>query len=273
MNIIKIKKLNITSNEFDEEKNTWEEIDITKLEYPFTRYFGQPVEVDKDVTVEDLMIHIKKHSELINLCFYSYLDGESIIPYCDLALSEPDEKHFIDTIEFFWANELLENEYYLFGTFHGIITKEENFNQIEASRVNSFALDLTLINNWKHCNIFINDGMRASTIDDNEKGQVMQLRNRWTLFQLLKYFLSDLTCYGSLEDLIKEKEDFEKEKNRYDGFRKDPEFATKLRQDELVIFITEVKSQLEAVNEDLKLALEEEDFESAAEFNLSLIHI
>lgn len=265
MNILRINKNSITSFEFDETTKGFVETNIQDLNFPFTRYFAQVVEIAEDVTVEDFMKHLKKYSEIINLCFHGYINGESIVQYCDLALEEPTEKYFIDTVELFWATELFDDEYCLFGTFHGTITQEENYHHIETQRINSFPLDLIPINQWKHSRLVINESIKASSIDEDENSEVLRLKNRWTLFELLEYFLYELMCYGSIENQQKEIELYESSKEKYEGFRVDPEFAEKLDKEELVAFIGEIETQIEITKEALEIAVEDDDFESANE--------
>lgn len=265
MNILKINKNNITSFEFDESTKDYVETDIQDLKFPFTRYFSQVVEIAEDVTIEDFMCHLKEHHKIIDLCFYGYINGESIVQYCDLALEEPSEKYFVDTVELFWATELVEDEYCLFGTFHGTITKEENYNYIEANRINSFPLDLVTINNWKHCKISINEVIKASSIDEDYQSSVLQLRNRWTLFELIQFFLYELMCYGSTSDQKEEMEIFAANQIKYGGFRVDPDFAETLDKEELMEFVAELENQIFLTKETLIMAVNEEDFEEAKE--------
>lgn len=265
MNILRINKNSITSFEFDEKTEKFEEINIKDLNYPLTRYFSQVVELSDDLTIEDFMYHIKNYSEIIDLCFYGYINGESVVQYCELALQDCEEKYYIDTVELFWATELFEDEYCLFGTFHGTITQEENYKHIESNRTNSFSLDLIPINQWKHCKMVINEIIRASSIDEDDQGQILKLRNRWTFFELIEYFLYELMCYGSIENQAKEIESYQENKTKYEGFRVDPEFAEKLDKEELMAFVGEIESQIELTKEALKIAVEDDDFESANE--------
>ena len=265
MNILRINKKTITSSEFDEKTEKFVETNIQDLKFPFTRYFSQIVELSDNLTVEDFMAHLKNYSEIINLCFYGYTNGESIVQYCDLAEQETTDKHFVDTVELFWATELIEDEYCLFGTFHGTITEEKNYHHIEAQRINSFPLDLTPINQWKHCKMIINESIKASSVDQNENSEVLRLKNRWTLFELIEYFLIELMCYGSIENQNKEMETYKTNMVKYEGFRVDPEFAEKLDKEELVTFIEELKHQIFLTEETLIMAVEEEDFEEAKE--------
>lgn len=265
MNILRINKDTITSFELDEKTEKYVEKNIKDLKYPFTRYFSQVVEVSEDVTIEDFMSHLKRYSEIIDLCFYGYINGESIVQYCNLAMQDCEEKHFVDTIEFFWATELYEDEYCLFGTFHGTITEKENFKHIEANRTNSFHLDLIPINRWKHCKMVLNEEIKASSINEHDEGEILKLRNRWTLFEVIEYFLYELMCYGSVENQAKEIQNYEENKTKYEGFRVDPEFAEKLDKEELIAFVGEIESQIELTKEALKIAVEDDDFESANE--------
>lgn len=265
MNILRINKNSITSFELNEKTEKFEEKNIKDLNYPFTRYFSQVVELADDLTIEDFMYHLKNYSEIIDLCFYGYTNGESIVQYCDLASQDCEEKYFVDTVELFWATELFEDEYCLFGTFHGTITQEENYKHIEANRSNSFPLDLIPINQWKHCKMIINEVIRASSIDEDDQSQILKLRNRWTLFELIEYFLYELMCYGSVENQAKEIESYKENKTKYEGFRVDPEFAEKLNKEELIAFVGEIESQIELTKEALKIAVEDDDFESANE--------
>lgn len=263
MNILRINKKTITSYEHDEKKDTWSYVNIDKMSFPFSRYFSQVVEIAEDVTIEDFMNHLKKHSELIDLCFYSYLSGESIVPFCELASKKADNKMNVDSVEMYWTNDLVDDEYFLYGTLHGIITNKKNFKFIEENRSNSFLLDLSPINDWKHCKLFINDTIKASTIDEEDQTHIMRLRNRWTFFELLQYFLYELTCYGSIEDQTEEREIFETNQVKYDTFRVDPDFAKKLDKEELIAFIDGVQVEIDMATESLEMAVKEEDFEMA----------
>lgn len=265
MNILRINKKTITSSEFDEKTEKFVETNIQDLKFPFTRYFSQIVELSDDLTVEDFMAHLKNYSEIINLCFYGYTNGESIVQYCELAEQEATDKYFVDTVELFWATELIEDEYCLFGTFHGTITEEANYHHVEAQRINSFPLDLTPINQWKHCKMIINESIKASSIDQDENSEVLRLKNKWTLLELLEYFLIELMCYGSIENQKKEIEIYENNMVKYEGFRVDPEFAEKLDKEELITFIEELKHQILLTKETLIMAVDEEDFEEAKE--------
>lgn len=265
INTLRINKNSITSFEFDEKADKFQEINIKDLNYPFTRYFSHVVELEDNLTIEDFMRHLKDYSEIIDLCFYGYINGESVVQYCDLALQDCEEKYFIDTVELFWATELFEDEYCLFGTFHGTINEKENHKHIEAHRTNSFPLDLIPINQWKHCKMVINEVIRASSIDEDEQSEILKLRNRWTLFELIEYFLYELMCYGSVENQAKEIENYNDSKNKYEGFRVDPEFAEKLDAEELMLFVGEIESQIEITKQALEIAVDDDDFESANE--------
>lgn len=265
MNILKINKSKISVIETEENSENFIEKNIEDLKHPISRYFSYIVEIADDVTIEDFMNHLRKHSEVIDSCFYSYIQGESIVQYCDLANKEPGEKYFVDIVELFWATELYEDQYCLFGTFHGMIKDEKNLNNLEEGDLNSFPLDLTPINNWKHCKIIINDTIRVSYVDESNENDIIRLKNKWTLFELLQHFLAELMCYGSLENQQKEIESFNSSQLKYEGFRVDPNFADKLDKEELTAFIEEVEMQIEITKSALEVAVEEDDFESANE--------
>jgi len=265
MNILKINKSAIYVIEIDEDSENVVEKNIHDLQSPISRYFSYIVEVSDDVTIEDFMNHLRNHSEVIDACFYSYIQGESIIQYCDLVNKEPEEKYFVDTVELFWATELYEDEYCLFGTFHGMITEKENLHHLEVGDLNSFPLDLNPINNWKHCKMIINETIRVSYVDESNENDIIKLKNKWTLFELLQHFLAELMCYGSLENQQLEIESYKNSQIKYEGFRVDPDFAGKLNKDELVAFISEVETQIEITKNALEVAVEEDDFESANE--------
>lgn len=263
--MIIIKKDSIISLEENKESGVFEEVNILDLEYPFTKYFGQIVEISDDVTVEDFMNHLSEYSEIIDLCFYSYMNGQPFSQYYDLMLTDPDEKYFIDIVEFFWATEVIESEYCMFGTFHGISSSTETKNYEDDNVPTAYPLDLIPINKWKHCRLIINDSLRASSIDEDSNGQILSLRNRWTLFELIQYFLFELMCYGSVDDLKQEIELYEKNKTKYEGFRVDPDFAEKLDKEELLAFVGEIEKQLAFNKEALEIAVQDDDFESATE--------
>ena len=267
MNSLKIQKDKIISVDFDESTEKFVETDIaTRPDLPLTKYFAQVVEMADDVTVGDFLAHLRNHSEIIDLVFYSYMNGESIVQYCDLALQEPKEKHFIDEVELFWATELFEDEYCLFGTFHGIIKTEEKKNYIEENNgLNSFPLDIVPVNEWQHCRLVINESIRASSYDENDESYILKLKNRWTFFELIEYFLYELMCYGSVENQAKEIAKYKEDKVKYQSFRVDPDFAEKLDKKELILFIGEIETQIEITQEALQIAVNDDDFESANE--------
>jgi hypothetical protein len=260
MNVLKINKSNITSAEYNQLTQEWIDTDIKELSFPFTRYFSQVIELSNDLTIEDLMKHLRNYSDVIDFCFYSYLNGVSIKEYCDLAEKEPVIKSIVDTIELYWATELNEDEYCLFGTFHGIVTKEEELAKIKDINLNSFKMDLTPINEWKHCTIILDETLKASAGTDDGHENIVKLKNRWTLFDLLQYFLFDITFFGSVEQQKKEIEDFDAAQKKYDGFRVDPEFANNLTQEELITFIAEIKKQIVHNGALLEDAVDSEDF-------------
>ena len=263
MNVLKINKTNITSAEFDVVTEKFIDTNIKELSFPFTRYFSQVIELSDDLTVEDLMKHIENYSDVIDFCFYSYLDGVSIKEYCTLMAKETEKKSFVDNIELFWSTELNGDEYSLFGVFHGVVTSKENMSKVEEIGVNSFRMDLTPINEWKHCGLILDDTIRASVGSEDGNNSIIKLKNRWTLFELIQYFVFNLTCYGTVEEQRLEIEEFDANTKKYDGFRVDPEFADKLNKEELCLFIEEVEKQIQINVDMLNEAVENEDFEAA----------
>ncbi len=264
MNILKINKTNITSAELDESTEKWIVKDIKELSFPFTRYFSQPIKLADDLTVEDLMKHIHNYSDIIDFCFYSYTNGISVKEYFDFMETEPEKKSFVDTIELHWATSLFENEYCMFGTLHGIITKESEMHLVGEYGINSFKMDLTPINQWKHCRIVLDENIKALANSEDGEVETMKLINRWTLFDLLQYFLFEVTISGTVEDQKKEIEEFDATQKKYETFRSDPDFAQKLNKDEVVLFMTEIKKQIESNEEMLKEAVDNDDFETAS---------
>ncbi len=261
---LKISKSKIETKEFDEQKDEWTYKDIKDLPYPFTRYFGQTVELSEDLTVEDLMEHINNYKDVIDLCFYSYTGGASVSEYYQLMKQEPEEKLFIDTIILFWSTSITEEEYYMFGAVRGIITDEKNFDKIEEHGSNSFKVDLFPINAWKHCKFETDEVIEATASDDDGGAFKMDLLNKFSLFEFLQFFLLELTCYGGVEDQKREIEEFEADQKKYQQFRVDPDFASKLNEGELFAFIDEIEEQIEVNKEILKMSIEKDDFETAS---------
>lgn len=263
MNILKINKNSIIASEFNKDANKWEEKDIKELPHPFTKYFGYFVELSEDLIVEDLMKHIYNYSDIIDFCFYSYTNGVSIKEYFNLMETDPEKKSFVDTVVLFWSSEIDNNEYNIFGTFHGIITTKEELEKLEELEVNYFRLELTPINEWKHCKIRIDDSIIAYTQNEEQDIKIIKLRKRWTLSDLLQYFLFEVTCFGTVEDQKKEIDEFDATQKKYESFRVDPDFALKLSKDELDTFIEEIKIQIQANYKLLQDAVETDDFETA----------
>jgi hypothetical protein len=268
MQILKINKNNITSAEYDENLKKWIDIDIKELPYPFPRYFSQVIELSEDLTIYDLMMHIKNHAEDINYCFYSYLKGVDIKEYVTLMEVEPAIKSVVDTIEFYWTTDLRGDEYYLYGTYHGLITKEEELAKLklEDLELNSFKMDYTPLNEWKHCAIFLDESIKASAKGQDNESHIIKLRNRWSLFEFLQFFLYDLTYFGNVEQQKKEIEEFDVSQKKYEGFRSDPDFALKLTKEELTYFIEEIKATIKENKESMQEADDNEDFLKANDF-------
>lgn len=268
MQILKINKNNITSAEYDENLKKWIDIDIKELPYPFTRYFSQVIELSEDLTIHDLMMHVKKYAEDINYCFYSYLKGVDIREYIVSMEVDPDKKSIVDIIEFYWTTDLRGDEYYLYGTYHGIITNEEELAnlKLEDPELNSFKMDYTPLNEWKHCKIILDESIKASAKGPDNESHIVRLRNRWSLFEFLQFFLYDVTYFGNVEQQKKEIEEFDASQKKYEGFRNDPDFALKLTKEELSYFIEEIRLTIKENKESMQEADDNEDFLKANEF-------
>lgn len=204
MQKITIYKDKITINKMDEQSKNWAEYDISKLDGPITKYFNVLTEIKEDVTVEDFMFNLEKHEVIIDYCLCGYLND---VPF-KLFLNEvykDSEDSDLEEIELVWEGEIMNKDLAMVGYLRGWLSRkriEEIGEEFDAPLDISF-MPLPM---WKKCKLSLNENMIISDygeIDNIDQQLLYEGFYRWTLFEVMSNFLTEISLAGPPDDVRK----------------------------------------------------------------------
>ena len=258
MRKIIIYKDRVTVTQWDEFSKTWTEHDVLKLNVPFTMHFNRLVEIHPDVTVEDFMKHLEKHESVIDYCFADYMQGISLRLFLN-EMEKEDVDSGLEDVELFWEGETINHDLAIIGYLR-VWLKEEKVKELGNEFDVPHDINFLSLNSWKKCNFILNENLTIVS-----HGQTHEIKNdvifegfyRWTFFEVVSNFLSELTLNGSPEQrdaLLAEMEN-----KQYDAkeISKDKD-----KSQFWMAFLEAEISDLRARKEKI---LEEEDYERAAQ--------
>lgn len=229
MNKVIIGKKNIFFTAYSENQEEWIKKDILEIKNPFTWYLPYNVEIEEDVTVKDVLMHLKKQELLIDVVFCGYLGGAKLKDFIDEANLEPDLdfKENIEVVELCWDAEIeplsLEMEgvgefnIYNIPGMRGV--KTETGIDPESPEYYAEELDLTLValRNYANTRITTNSYVEyaiLSDISDPLPETVMDGEMQWSLFDFISTLLAEISYYGApkeqraiIEEITREESD------------------------------------------------------------------
>jgi len=253
MNSITLRKGGFYAREYDEKES---KTTFSKVDGPICLHFQSTIEVDRDVTVEDLMRVLMKNESDIDMMFYGFSKGLRIRPFYEEMLLPPNNKRIdIAYVEVGWSSDYFgsdrpgkSNELFLFVQISGIAKKRQK------NELRSYNLSQVPLNDWKHIGLSVCDMMRVHDFRVNQKGEtgktetqvitLIEAKRDMTLYDFIGGFIESIAWYG------------------YPSQRKE-------RMDDIEEIISEPDEDigeysLEDKEYELKKALGEEDYERAS---------
>ena len=208
---VKINNGEITCKEYNE--NLGIEVDAFIEVDDFAYHYDSPIELAEDLTIEGFFNALFPYFDIIDEHFVSFTRGFKLQPFyeqlkkdADLFdqtkdVDDEDMADDISHIEMYWSSEKFDWEdrvhskihscFKDYGTYHGVNKNPDGV---------SFGLSFTSLNNWKHYRFVLNETYECR----GAKREILFISNKsWHLFDLLRYFLYELTFHGYPEDAEK----------------------------------------------------------------------
>jgi UvrB/uvrC motif len=253
--IIHFTKSNIQISEYNDDLKIYQ---LKKLENDqLELHYNWNVTFEDNLTVADFMHCLQPFFKKIDTQFIAYTKGFELMHYYT-QMNKPNtkkkEKDEIDFMEMYWNAEVSEYEnvedgktetdYSYYASYHGVSTKEKY----------NFSFSLTPINEWKHYPFKLNETFTCTFYGKNKKGKMTAKKlftytKHFTLYELIRYFVYELTYMGYTDDIIDKGHRFEQQVNEI----KNQNFKS-FSIDDMMI---------ESYENDLQKAIEEERFEAA----------
>lgn len=214
----------------------------TRLLGSLVPYFGYFTEFDEGVTVKNFIEAIGEFDEEIDRVFSGYLRGVEFNLFLQEALIMPTSELSMDYIELSWKVKMISAP--------DMIVLDIIPNMIGVTEINGSTSDvITELDFIKLRNIcqFVISEQTALDIPNPKTNQiVIETERRWTLFDIISGFLSEISKYGSPEEKSQMIDELNKE--------------SKLSFLELLEYVDEIESLSETIeNEDPEDLLDDDD--------------
>ena len=255
MDYIKFYNDRVVVNIWNENYEKWEEVKLSFIEKPISRYLRYLVMFDENLTVENFLRHLKTDMKNLNTIFKSSMGGFPLDPFFDeLDKDSTDELNDeIDCVEFYWATEIYENDFSEYCSYHGPGKPDDKGDVI------NWSFGFSPLQNWKHHIIKLNheyvidkynfDGPKWDSV---YKGREILFKGEkeFTLYDILDGFFFELSFYGSPENRDEKSKDLERVHDAYENGE---------------LELVEFDYKLEMMEQELKSFISEEKFEEADE--------
>lgn len=251
-----IHKDKITLAIFDEAKETWHETEISKDGERLGKYFNKLVEVKEDVKVEDFMNLLHRHEQEIDYCFSAFMDELPFsLFYADMNSGVGEGNSDLEAVEMFWSIEIINNELIMLGTLRGWLS-EDRAKELDVSMDIPHDISFLSLSLWKNAFFEVNEFYTLRDlghIDNLEEKILHEGINRWTLFELIRDFLCEITVNGSPEQREKLLEEMEKKSYDINELAKDKEQA--------LFWLDVLQGETDDCKNQIQRALDEEEYE------------
>ena len=229
--MIKIYKDKIIATVYNPKTSSWEEINVLEQDESLLNYFKDEIQIDKGVTVLDLMKILQRESNVIDTVFFSWNGGIPIQVFLDWVEEHPgqENKSF---------KKIVFSQY--------IDLSEDNFELVKDMTVvdqkgDTHGLDFSQISEWYHLPIEINNNLLSDKPELNNQPITL------SLFDFLATFLDELTFYGRPENQISQIKEIVQTLEEFKERSPEPITLT-----------------LEQLQDQLTQALQQEDYEAAS---------
>jgi hypothetical protein len=257
MNYVRFKKDGLYSKEYDEngKATKW-----AKANAPIYVYFQSIVEIDKRVTLGDIIHTLIVNEADIDAMFMGCTRGRRLRPYYDEMLRPPSNKRTdLSHLEIIWVADYYradnfnhENELYLGLQVNGVSR--------DSQEANYHALSRAPLNDWKHLKVELNDTLMVNEFISGQQSEtgttsmhvvtLLEARKEITLYDLICGLLSELTMYGYPEQRMERMGDIQS-------------LVEHMEDEDLL-------STLQQKEADLKDAIGTENYEQAAQLKMEI---
>lgn len=254
--IIKFRNNEIIINEYN--KNLKLRTDVPLSVDDIERYYNTIVEFEDDLTVEGFITALKPFFSKIDKQFIAYTRGFELMHYY-VQMQKPAKKEKKDPIlyvEFCWSGEISEHENVEEGTIDSDFTFDASYHGFSLKEKAGYSFSLSPINEWKHYLLKLNKKFKGTFSGHDENDDLVmktlfESTREYTLHELIKYFVYELTWMGYTDHIIEKGKELDQQvKDIESGKEKTVEFDI----DEWMIGFYE---------KDLKRAVKEDRFEAA----------
>lgn len=201
MHHITITKTTMLASIWDDLLSEWRDEDIAISDLPIVWYFSHDVVIEENVTLRDIITQLKNHANILNIVFVSYLIGISIESlYESLLIEEPiASDNDIDTICLLWIAEsstvedIVQLNMYPTMMALQVLSEEDDDDDTEPDAFYSIR-ELT-------CSQLLDTSFILDDIfelyDEADPDDVIYSGTvTWSLYDLIKAVLTDLTTYS-----------------------------------------------------------------------------
>lgn len=250
MSSIVLKKNGFHVKEYNEKSNL---SSYSKVKGHLGHYLQNILEIEKGVTVEDLMKELIRHEVDVDTMFFGFSKGFNMRPFYEEMLMKPDNKRKdLSYVEFSWMadyyrNDSIGNEVMIFMQMNGMTTSKKENETL------SYNLSQIPLNDWKHLEIRVSNLLLVYDFQVNKKDEngtfgtrvitLLEAKKEVTLYDFIGGFIDCITWHGYPE-------------NRNERVN---DINTIVHQEEDVIIY-----DIEDKEYELKKAIEREDYELAS---------
>jgi hypothetical protein len=191
---ILIKQNGFYSVEWDLETN--QPSSETQVTGRLSNFFGHFAEFDENITVGNLMLILGDFSDEINLIFNGYLNGVDFDLFLQESMVIPTSIPSIDYIELAWKVKMIAASDM---TIIDIVPNIFGVSEIVGSD-SDVITDLDFVQLRNLCKFNICEQTALDIPDDRTYQIAVEAEKRWTLFDIISGFLSEISRYGSPEE-------------------------------------------------------------------------
>jgi hypothetical protein len=253
-----LRKNGFFRKEYDEAK---EDMVLVPISSPLSFYLQDFIEVEEGVLVSDLMNILFSRKDEVNNLFSSYMRRKTIEPYyVEMKKKSTGSCSFMSHVAVCWFTDIFptsdpEEDMDDISIIAKLISIPKDQDSKEFAE--SLPLSLIPLNDWKKLEIYVNNEMSVDKILLNKDGSLSKMDNvfrgfcEFKLVDFIGAFLQEITMYGYPED---------RDSVAKNGFVEDMFNTT----DYSIVDRDNASDEIEFRKNKLRLALETEDYESAA---------
>lgn len=206
MQKLTFKKDRLVASFWDTEAEDWQERDLAESSLPLTWFLPYETYVDEGVSLADMLRLLKPHESYINLVFIHYLKGIMFGDLVDELIStkSQEEFHKIDAVCLMWVSQVKPIE----GDEENLLDTQPVLMGLEMSEDDEgeddefHSIHEVTPTQLLESEFVIDDLIEFYTHEDPDETLLSGVTS-WTLFDVLRSVLSELSTYCLVSGLLK----------------------------------------------------------------------